>query len=215
MRYLLVFIFFSFLYNSCKAQKSIEELKSNEVEVLKTFLMQFEFYGYLDHHLFNKNLIQKFIADYERNKKFYEFSIEICNSDKDSLNSAFYCSAADSFKDYVFLISDDDIKYLLDTYDKEKRKVVLNIFPILERTNFKEHSKVYYSKVDYDEYYGIPDLNELPTIFINNLYFNKKRNIAIIAYSVIKRRNNGIVSSFYILEKKNDIWWKPVGNLKF
>jgi len=170
--------------------------------------------GYLDKHFFRKNLIKSFKSDYLRNKKFYGVADSICNKSTDSTKLKFYCPLADSFKLYDNLLINSDLNFLTNKYDKKEERNVININVLISETSIQKHSNEYYNKLDYNRYDGIPDLNEFPSIRINNIYFNEKKNVAIIAYSLVSERINSITSEFYLMEKKDNIWWKPLGNLK-
>lgn len=103
---------------------------------------------------------------------------------------------------------------MVNKYDKKEERNVININSLISETSIHKHSNEYYNKLDYNRYDGIPDLNEFPSIRVNNIYFSEKKNVAIVAYSLVSERINSITSGFYLMEKKDNIWWKPLGNLK-
>jgi hypothetical protein len=199
---------------SCKAQDVIIELNNEEQEVLKIFLMQQDLNSYVDNHFFNKNLVKRFNGNYRRHRKFYKNADSICKFSLDTTKLKFYCSLADSFKAHSFLLDDNNLNFLINKYDTEKGKYELNLDKLLSKTTLRKHSGKYYKKITYNKYDGIPNLNEFPSIRINNLYFNEEKDVAIVAYSIVSERINSATSGFYMLEKRDNIWWKPIGSIK-
>lgn len=208
------FIALCIYFISCNAQEKTITLNNDQTEVLKVFLKQQEQYSYVDCHFFNKNLIKKFSRDYLYNREFFRISDSVCSSSADKTKLRFYCPLADSFKVFDKLLTEEDLKFLVKKYNYKKQKFIMNIDSLINNSSLRKHSKDYYAKIKYEKYDGIPELNEFPSIRINNLYFNKKNNVPIVVYSLVYNRVNSVISSFYILEKKNNIWWKPIGNLK-
>lgn len=198
---------------SCHTQNLSIELDGEQKKVLNIFL-QNQKRGFLDKHYFKKNLIKKFKADYLRSTKLYNVADSICSESSDSKKLKFYCPIADSFKIYDSLLTNNDLNFLIGKYDRNEERNVFNIDVLIKGTNILKHSDEYYRKIDYDRYDGVPDLNEFPSIRINNIYFNENHNIAIISYSLVSEQINSITSGFYLMEKKDNISWKPIGNLK-
>ena len=212
MRYIIFLIIYLTII-SCNAQNLSIELDKEEKEVLNVFL-QNQKRGFLDKHYFKKNLIKKFKGDYLRNIKLYNVADSVCNKSSDISKLKFYCPLADSFKTFVNLLSKNDLNFLVSKYDRNEKRNIINIDALIKGTKILKHSDEYYRKIDYSRYDGIPDLNEFPSIRVNNIYFNENQNIAIISYSIVSTQINSVISGFYLMEKKDNIWWKPIGNLK-
>lgn len=212
MKQLIVFMIVNIV--SCKAQDSPYGLRNENNEVLKVFLTQQSTFSYVDRNFFNKNFSKHFSSSFKTNKRFYKNADSICRVSSDTTKLKFYCSLADSFKTHSLLLKDEDLDFLIRKYDKEKEAFMLNLDSLLFDTTLRQHSDNYYKKIDYNKYDGIPAINEFPSIRIYNLYFNESKNIAIVVYSIVSERINSTTLLYYLLEKKDGIWWKPLGSLK-
>lgn len=209
----IYFLFFSFL--SCNAQKEVIKFSYEQNEVLKTFLRQQKLYTYVDKHFFNRNRIRRFVGDYKNNRRLYRVSDSVCKTSSDTIKLKFYCPISDSFKKNANLFTDNELNIMLKKYNIDNKKVLLELDTLISNTTLKEHSLEYYNQIDYSKFDGIPNLNEFPSIRIDNIYFNETKSAAVIAYTLVYERINSSSSGFYLLEKKDNIWWKPLGNLKF
>lgn len=211
----IIIITLSLIFFSCKSQDLSQNMSNEQEEVLKVFLNQQDLYSYVDKHFFNKNHIKRFIGDYKNNRRHYRNSDSICQTSIDTLKLKFYCPLADALKKFDILLTDSDMEFLLNKYDYEKEKFVMNLKNVILGTTLLRHTDDYYNRIEYDKYGGIPSLIEFPSIHIENLYFDSAKTTAIIAYSKVTGRYNQTKTLFYILQKKNGVWWKPIGHLQF
>jgi len=215
MRCFIIIIFILTL-SSCNSQNK-EEIKLNHgnYEVLTVFLNTQRIDTYLDKHFFKKNLIQLFYGKYQHHKKIFKNSDSICKFSRDTVQLKMSCQIAEAFKKYDNLLSQNDLDFLLKKYENKRKEniVLLEIDTIISNTSLREHSKEYYNKIKYDEYGGIPDIGEYPSVQIENVYFNQFKNVAIVAYSVITS-SKVIETNFFLLEKTIDLKWEPIGSLK-
>jgi len=199
---------------SCKSQNtSTSNLDSVDLEVIELFLGQMGPEYYADKHLFYRNRIDLFSGKYRYHQQFYINADSICKNDKDTLRLKFYCPLADTFKKFDGLLNEEDLSFLRDKYDLKKEKIKISLDSMWQNVFVLKHSDDYYSQVNYNEYRGIPDINEFPSIQIENLYYNERRDVAIIAYAIVEGPSQG-VNSFFLFKKIRNIWWKPIGAFK-
>lgn len=202
----------------CKAQKINTKLSSEEYEVLSVFLKAQNIRGYVNKFFLNKNEITMFTGRYDYNKKFYDAADSICKTSLDTTKLKFYCPLADKFKIYNHLLTEEDFIYMVSKYDKIGNQLTLDFKRLKLGRFLKEHSDKFYNQFINDLNDSIMiDNEEFPSIQINNLYFNKEKDVAIVSYMVVHKPkpNYSSTSGFYILKRLNNIWWKPLGNLKF
>jgi hypothetical protein len=218
------FLFFTFLliFFSCKSQENFKKasLDNTDYKVLEVFLNQMKISSYTEKHLFNRNFIKLFNGKYRQHKKTFKTSDSICKYSKDTLKLRIFCPLADTFKYYENILSEEDLNFLIKKYDKEEDIQIIDLKQISERTLILEHSNFYYDNIDYKKYGRIPDyksisnFNEFPSIHIENIYYNKEKDVAIVAYSIADPLTHEAVN-FFILKQIKKIWWKPLGAFKF
>ena len=198
---------------SCKAQNKLDVIANNDQEVLVAFFNQMEMFSYLDKNVSGKNNIELFAGKYRHHRGFFKNSDSICKNSKDIERLKISCPLADAFKMYDTLLSDNDLGYLIDLYKGNSRNDTLNLENILSKTSLQQHSDKYYQEVEYDQYGGIPDLDEFPSIRIENLYYNQEKSVAIVAYSIVLGPRQ-TESNFYMFKMMDGVWWKPMGAFK-
>lgn len=210
----ILFLLCSFQF-SCVAQKNdIIEFNQTDYEVLNVFLEQVKDYSFIDKHFFAKDLISNFIGKYKYHEDFQRNADSICKLSKEIDKKKFYCPLADKFSFFEGLLNENDLDYLNDSYSTDQGKMkTMIIDSIIGEKPLKKHSERYYQNVEYEKNYTKSDVVEYPSIRIQNLYYNKNKSVAIVAYSIF---NNSIETdnNFFILEKKDNIWWKPLGIFK-
>jgi len=197
----------------CKTQQQDFAADSVKNDIYRAFLKQMKPYSYLDKNFSNKNLIESFNSKYNLNKQMFKTSDSMCKNSTDLSQRKFYCSLADSFQVYDTLLSRKELGLLTIKYNKDSEKNLLDVDALIQDIPFRMHSEKFYEKINYGVYGGIPNLKEFPSIRIENLYFSSNKNIAIIAFSSVVSPTQ-VDTNFYILEKKNGIWRKPIGAFK-
>lgn len=208
--FLLCFLAVASLTVSCNAQESNDVLKSNDYEVLNTFLNQMEVNSYLDKHFFLTDRVELFKGKYLQHRKMFIKSDSICKNSQDLTQRKVSCPIADGLKLYQTILTDEDLEFLEKSYNHSSKKTQLDLESIRSTSLFRMHSERYYEGVDYESYRGTPDLGEFPSIRLENLFYNEDGSIAIVAYSIAASPTQSD-SNFYILRKMDGIWWKPVG----
>ena len=209
---ILIFVFLSFV--SCKSQKETFKFSEEHYEILEVFLSQQNTFSFLDRHFFNKNDIIQFCGDYRKSKKIFSKADSICKYSKEIEKRKFYCPLADSFKIYDGLLSQKDLIFMQEKYRLKKEKKTVEIDSLIETIGLSAHSTNYYKEINYEDYRSFTELEEYPSIQLNNIYFNEDRNVVVISYSIVSEGIKPISSRFYLLEKRDNLWWKPLGNLK-
>lgn len=211
MRSFFCLIMVLFFNNLCKSQ-NLKDINTNS-EVLSVFLLNMQPQLYLDKNFSGKNFIKYFNSKYRKHLSIFRKADSICNNSKEINKTRISCPLADSFKVYNTILSEKDLIYLSKFYKKDTTKEVLNVKKLIKTSMTREHSEDFYKKRDYNEYSNEQDIMEFPSIRIENLYFNKKKDVAIIAYSIASSPKDSNLN-FFILVKKKNLWWKPIGSLK-
>ncbi|MBX2829463.1 MAG: hypothetical protein KTR22_14965 [Flavobacteriaceae bacterium] len=215
MKY-LVLIISVLSFSACHSQtKKIENLNADDYDMITIFLNQQEVNSYVDMHVFKKNRINLFNGKYIQHKKYFSLYDSICRNDRDTTRLKFYCPLAHGFKMYQDVLTQKDLDYLLAKYGNQEKQdmTLLEMDSIMPKVMLNRHSKEYYDEIDYGDYGKMSTRNEFPSIQIDNIYFTERKEVAIIAYTLIIPTNES-VSNFYILKKIDGIWWKPIGTFK-
>jgi len=185
-------------------------MDSTDYYVLNKFFYQMDLHSFVDKHFFDKNLIQLFNGKYNHHLRMFKNSDSICKNSKDTLKRKISCPIADVFKVYDTTLNEKDLLFLSEKYNIKGKRRLINLDSVILETTLRKHSKQYYDNIEYDKYSSISNLNEFPSIRIENLYYNKERDVAIVAYSIVSTTTQ-ISTNFYILKKMDGIWWKPLG----
>ena len=197
---------------SCKAQtKDNTKLSKGDYEVLSEFLLQFDVwkdYFLNEKIVFSKGNSEKFINKYNYQQNFYESMKYACHNSKDTLFLKTACPLADALKPYINLYTEKDFDEIKKSVKNRNTPFKINLAELGRQKNIKKHSNQYYLK-------SKDDLNEFPSIQLNGIYYNKDKNAVTIAYQIINKGLNDNSERFFLLIKKDNVWWKPLGNLKF
>lgn len=185
-------------FSSCKAQHSSKtELKNTDYEIIILFLNQLYPQNYhLLKDINTRDLTDEFIGKYRHHQKTFKTSDSICANSSDTLKLKISCPIADSFKKYNEALTGNDLDYLKENYSNMRKFESLDIMRIFENIGMLKIAR-----------------EDNQSLEINNLYYNERKNVAIIAYSIITAQNLH-TTNFYLLQKIDDIWWKPIGPLK-
>lgn len=214
MKNIIFLLVIGVLNFSCNAQKvKVLELNETDEEVVSIFLEEVKAYTFVDKHFFNENLITEFIEKYKYHQRFQRNADSICRLSQEIDKKKFYCPLADNLFFFKDLFDESDLTYLSENYNNDGKILTMQIDSILNHKQLKTHSKNYYKNVDYNDNSYKTDVQEYPSIRIQNLYYNKNKSLAIVAYSnyniSVENDNN-----FFILKMIDDVWWKPLGSFK-
>lgn len=209
----VIVLFFVLTFFSCKSQEKADLLNKEDYEIINIFLENMEEYSFLDVNFLNRSFSSSFTNKFRYQNKFYRNADSICKTSKDTVKIKFYCPIADNLKRHYNVLNDNDLDYLLNNYKNSGRIIQMDLTEIL-RTDFNKHSEKYYSNVIYDKFSKNQVVNEFPSIRISNIYYNKDKDVAVVAYQIVTSITN-IDTNYFILKKVRDVWWKPLGQLKF
>lgn len=213
MKRIIIILVLSLFQFSCKAQNgNFLKLDETDYDVLSKFLEQTKAYTFVDKHFFNENLIDNFISKFRYHQNFQKNADSICKFSKELDKRKFYCPLAHQFGFIRNLLDENDLKYLSENYNSKMQIQTMEIDSIIVHNQLKIHSEGYYQNINYMAN-SMKQNSEYPSIRIQNLYYNKNKSVAIIAYYI---SNNSIEmeNNFFILKKMDNIWWKPLGSFK-
>lgn len=214
MRSFFYFTMIVFFNNICYSQDLTEINNDVNSEVLSVFLLNMKPpYLYLDKNFSGKNFIKHFNSKYRRHLNIFQNSDSICKNSEEISKRKISCPLADSFKIYNNILLEEDLTYLSQTYKKNSTKEIINVKKFTKISMTLEHSDEFYKKMELNQNSNDQDIMEFPSIRIQNLYFNKEKDVAIIAYFIDRSIKNSNLN-FFLLVRKMNLWWKPIGNLK-
>ncbi len=195
--------------SSCKAQKlPIAPLSKTDYEVLNKFVMGIKPYSYLDSEIKpNKDLMEELEATYAYLQGFYESMDKQCGTATDTIKLKFSCSMANALKKFDGLLTVKDFDYIRKSHKNQKQEYRIT-FDEIENPKVQQHSSEFY-RGGQDQMTAA----EFPSIGINFIAYTEDGQIAVIGYLVRETHNHGF-SDYFVLQKKKNLWWKPLGNLR-
>lgn len=210
---ILLFLLFLFT-TSCKSQIKKTIVNSDtQKEVLAIFFSQLDSNSYVDTTFYNTNRVNYFQSKYKSQVKAFKSSDSICKNSSDINKKRISCPIADSFQKYDNLLSDTDLSYIETKYLNNSSEISVEIENIIDNYILLKHSEDYYKNFDINIYSANIEINEFPSVRIENLYFNQKQDVAIISYAIASTPTSSY-SNFFIIKFIDGIWWKPLGSFK-